>query len=102
MNSPACPNCGVSIPLQGADEEWCEACGKKLPLGVVAAVHAAAKRLRKAQAAAEEQADAASPEAPISPAGPTSVKAAKRLPGCSIYLFAAAMILGAFGWFTVT
>jgi hypothetical protein len=103
VNSPACPNCGTNVPLQGADDEWCEACGKKLPLGVVAAVHAAAKRLRKAQAAAaEEQAHTAGSEAPVTPAGPMSGKAAKRLPGCSIYLFAAAMFLGACGWLTIT
>jgi hypothetical protein len=103
MNSPTCPNCGTSIPLQGADDEWCEACGKKLPMGVVAAVHAAAKRLRKAQAAAaEEPAQSSSPEAHTSPAGPTSVKALKRLPGCSIYLFAAVTLLGACAWFMAT
>jgi hypothetical protein len=102
MNSLACPNCGTSVPLQGADDEWCEACGKKLPLGVVAAVHAAAKKLRKAQtAAAEEQANAANSEAPVSP-GPTSVKTAKRIPGCSIGLLAAATFLVACAWFTVT
>jgi hypothetical protein len=101
MNLPACPNCGTTIPLQGADDEWCEACGKKLPLAVVAAVHAAAKRLRKAQAAAaEEQAHAANPETPLT-TGPTSVKTAKRLPGCTTCLLAAAMILAACAWLTV-
>jgi hypothetical protein len=89
MDSPACPNCGTRVPLQGADDEWCEACGKKLPLAVVAAVHAAAKRLRKAQAA----------EASDSPESSTPAQSAKRLPGCTIFGISAAIaFLGPLAW----
>ena len=94
MDFPACPNCGTSIPLQGADDEWCEACGKKLPLAVVAAVHAAAKRLRKAQAAAAAQ----NPDANASAENPTQTKSKKSLPGCAILLFAAAAALAPLAW----
>jgi predicted amidophosphoribosyltransferase len=87
MDSPACPHCGASVPLQGADDEWCEACGKQLPLAIVAAVHAAAKRLRKEQAAAA----ASQPPAPA--ANSAQKVKAKRLPGCAIILLAAAMAL---------
>jgi hypothetical protein len=93
MEPPVCPNCGASIPLQGADDEWCEACGKQLPLAVVAAVHAAAKRLRKTQAAAA----AAEPSVSDSKPRPR----AKRLPGCAVYLFAAAIALVPLAWFAV-
>jgi hypothetical protein len=96
MDSPACPNCGTSVPLQGADDEWCEACGKKLPLAVVAAVHAAAKRLRKAQAAAAAQNSGA--EASATPDQPALAKSAKRFPGCAIFLFAAGLALVSLTW----
>jgi hypothetical protein len=68
MTSLTCPNCDAPVPLQGGDDEWCEACGKRLPLAVVAAVHAAAKRMR--QAAAAQAAGRDDDEKALTPATP--------------------------------
>jgi hypothetical protein len=48
MTSLKCPNCDADLPLEGGDDEWCEACGKKLPVHIVAAIHAELKRRRHA------------------------------------------------------
>jgi len=85
MNSLICPNCDAPVPLQGGDDEWCAACGKRLPLAVVAAVHAAAKRMRLETAAAAGSADD-KPKADVTPPQDERPTFGKRVAGCANYL----------------
>jgi hypothetical protein len=90
-----CPHRDADLPVEGADDEWCEACGKRLPVHVVAAVHAEAKRRRTNLQPIEL------PEVedkPLSPTTQSRLRLAARVASCLLCLVGIGSFFSPWGW----